>query len=411
MCKSSIFFVVMLVGVLIMFCSKNSIYAEEDSPRELNAVESKLVKADNKFGFNIFKEIVNEDKDSNVFISPLSISMALAMTYNGADGNTKQAMASTLELSDLSITGMNESYQSMIELLMNLDPQVIFQIANSIWYRQEYDVEHDFVDLNRTHFNAEIRALDFNKPNSVNIINNWVDKNTNGKIKEIVQPPIDPQTVMYLINAIYFKGTWTYEFDKKDTRDDKFNLVNGSQVPCKMMVQEKRFRYFENDEFQAIDLPYGDKKFSMIIFLPKPKVDVNTLISMLDSEDFDIWLGRFSKRSGTLYLPKFKIEYGLSLNRALSALGMGIAFTDKADFTKITKRGGLFISEVKHKTFIEVNEEGTEAAAVTSVGMMKTSVGPTPFVMRLDRPFILMIRENHSRTILFMGKIMEPTLG
>ncbi|OQX92924.1 MAG: hypothetical protein B6D58_00405 [candidate division Zixibacteria bacterium 4484_95] len=411
MCKSSIFFVVMLVGVLIMFCSKNSIYAEEDSPRELNAVESKLVKADNKFGFNIFKEIVNEDKDSNVFISPLSISMALAMTYNGADGNTKQAMASTLELSDLSITGMNESYQSMIELLMNLDPQVIFQIANSIWYRQEYDVEHDFVDLNRTHFNAEIRALDFNKPNSVNIINNWVDKNTNGKIKEIVQPPIDPQTVMYLINAIYFKGTWTYEFDKKDTRDDKFNLVNGSQVPCKMMVQEKRFRYFENDEFQAIDLPYGDKKFSMIIFLPKPKVDVNTLISMLDSEDFDIWLGRFSKRSGTLYLPKFKIEYGLSLNRALSALGMGIAFTDKADFTKINKRGGLFISEVKHKTFIEVNEEGTEAAAVTSVGMMKTSVGPTPFVMRLDRPFILMIRENHSRTILFMGKIMEPTLG
>ncbi|RKX20506.1 MAG: serpin family protein [Candidatus Zixiibacteriota bacterium] len=411
MCKSSIFFVVMLVGVLIMFCSKNSIYAEEDSPRELNAVESKLVKADNKFGFNIFKEIVNEDKDSNVFISPLSISMALAMTYNGADGNTKQAMASTLELSDLSITGMNESYQSMIELLMNLDPQVIFQIANSIWYRQEYDVEHDFVDLNRTHFNAEIRALDFNKPNSVNIINNWVDKNTNGKIKEIVQPPIDPQTVMYLINAIYFKGTWTYEFDKKDTRDDKFNLVNGSQVPCKMMVQEKRFRYFENDEFQAIDLPYGDKKFSMIIFLPKPKVDVNTLISMLDSEDFDIWLGRFSKRSGTLYLPKFKIEYGLSLNRALSALGMGIAFTDKADFTKINKRGGLFISEVKHKTFIEVNEEGTEAAAVTSVGMMKTSVGPTPFVMRLDRPFILMIRENHSRAILFMGKIMEPTLG
>jgi len=401
----------MLVGVLIMFCSKNSIYAEEDSPRELNAVESKLVKADNKFGFNIFKEIVNEDKDSNVFISPLSISMALAMTYNGADGNTKQAMASTLELSDLSITGMNESYQSMIELLMNLDPQVIFQIANSIWYRQEYDVEHDFVDLNRTHFNAEIRALDFNKPNSVNIINNWVDKNTNGKIKEIVQPPIDPQTVMYLINAIYFKGTWTYEFDKKDTRDDKFNLVNGSQVPCKMMVQEKRFRYFENDEFQAIDLPYGDKKFSMIIFLPKPKVDVNTLISMLDSEDFDIWLGRFSKRSGTLYLPKFKIEYGLSLNRALSALGMGIAFTDKADFTKINKRGGLFISEVKHKTFIEVNEEGTEAAAVTSVGMMKTSVGPTPFVMRLDRPFILMIRENHSRAILFMGKIMEPTLG
>jgi serine protease inhibitor len=406
----SVFFLVMLIGIFMMPHSGVYVYAEEDSLREFSTVENNLVKAGNKFGFNIFEEIANEDKDSNVFISPLSISMALAMTYNGTDGITKQAMASTLELSDLSITDVNESYRSLIELLMNLDPQVIFQIANSIWYRQEYNVEQDFIDLNRTHFNAEVRALNFNDPDVANTINCWVDKSTNGKISEIVQPPIDPQTVMFLINAIYFKGTWTYEFDEENTQDDQFNLADGSQVPCRMMVQEKRFPYFENDDFQAIDLPYGDKKFSMTIFLPRPQVDVNTLIGKLDLEDFDIWLGQFSRRSGTLYLPKFKIEYGLSLNRALSALGMGIAFTDKADFTRINKEGGLFISEVKHKTFIEVDEEGTEAAAVTSVGMMTTSVGPTPFVMRLDRPFILMIRESHSNAILFMGKIMEPVL-
>lgn len=403
-------FLVTLIGIFFISSSRNALYAEENSPRGLREAENSLVESGNKFGFKLFKEIARVETDSNIFISPLSISMALSMTYNGANGSTKQAMASTLELADLSITEMNESYQSLIDLLMNLDPLVIFQIANSIWYRQEYDVEQDFIDLNRTYFKAEVSALNFNEPNAVDVINGWVDKNTKSKIKEIVQPPIDPQTVMFLINAIYFKGTWTYEFDKKETQDDRFNLPDGSKVPCRMMVQEKRFRYFENDDFQAIDLPYGDEKFSMTIFLPKPQFDMGTLIDRLNQENLNSWIGKLSKRSGTLYLPKFKIEYGLSLKKALSALGMGIAFTDKADFTKINRDGGLFISEVKHKTFIEVDEEGTEAAAVTSVGMMITSVGPADFVMRIDRPFILMIRENHSQTILFMGKIMEPTL-
>ncbi|MEA3432829.1 MAG: serpin family protein [candidate division WOR-3 bacterium] len=400
------FTLVLLLCIGLMQCAETPI-----SPisRELTLAEKQLVKSDNKFGFKLFKEIIKEEKDKNVFISPLSVSMALGMTYNGANGSTQEAMQKTLELSGLTIQEVNESYKSLIELLTGLDPKVQFQIANSIWYRQEYSFEEEFINLCKTYFNALVRGLDFNDPNAADTINGWVEENTNGRIKEIVDKPINPLTVMFLINAIYFKGTWTYEFDEELTKDDWFYLPDGSRKPCKMMEQRSEYNYFSNPDFQAIDLPYGDGDFSMTIFLPRPQKNVDSLIAEFNEENWDNWINSFSKDSGDIYIPKFTLEYGIKLNDVLKALGMGIAFDPYwADFTRMYKPGGIWIDKVKHKTFVKVNEEGTEAAAVTSVEMiLGAGFG---FYMRVDRPFVFVIRENKSQTILFMGKIVEPTL-
>jgi len=400
------FSLVLLLCIGLTQCTENPV-----SPisRELTLAEKQLVKSDNKFGFKLFKEIIKEEKDKNVFISPLSVSMALGMTYNGANGSTQEAMQATLELSGLTIQEVNESYKSLIELLTGLDPKVQFQIANSIWYRQEFSFEEEFINLCKTYFNALVRGLDFNDPNAADTINGWVEENTNGKIKEIVDKPIDPLIVMFLINAIYFKGTWTYEFDEKLTKDDWFYLPDGSRKPCKMMEQRSEYNYFSNPDFQAIDLPYGDGDFSMTIFLPHPQKDIDSLIAEFTEENWDNWINSFSKDSGDIYIPKFTLEYGIKLNDVLKALGMEIAFDPyRADFTRMYKPGGIWIDKVKHKTFVKVNEEGTEAAAVTSVEMGFVSV--SGFYMRVDRPFVFVIRENKSQTILFMGKIVEPTL-
>ncbi len=401
-----------LFGFTLAQCSNKAVESSENPPRQLTAAEKGVVESDNKFGLKLFREIVQQNR-GNIFISPLSISMALGMTYNGADGETEKAMRNTLELAGLTEQQINESYRTLIDLLTQLDSAVLFEIANSIWYRQGIPVKEEFIKLNLTYFDAEVAALDFNKPDAAATINGWVDEKTHGKITEIVTPPIDPMTVMFLINAIYFKGTWTYEFDKEATMEDWFYLPDSSRVQCQMMNQGNEFRYFENELFQAVDLLYGKEKFSMIVFLPKRDVAIDSLINLFNQENWDSWLRSFGKDSGDLFLPKFTLEYKITLNNVLTALGMGIAFDgDRADFGGIADLtqlpGNLYISQVLHKTFVEVNEEGTEAAAVTSVEFGITSINPQRFVMRIDRPFVFAIRENHSHTILFLGKIVNP---
>lgn len=396
------FILMVFISISLTQCIKNS---SNNLPRKLTDSEKELTTSDNGFGFKLFSEIVKEEKDKNVFISPLSVSMALGMTYNGANGSTKEAMQKTLGFDGLSTQEINASYKSLIELLTDLDPKVIFQIANSIWYRQGLSFEEDFLNLCKEYFDAEVRGLDFGDPNAKDTINLWVDTHTNGKIKEIVKD-IYADDVMFLINAIYFKGTWTYQFDKDETRDDSFTLPDGSKEPCKMMeLKADSLQYFSNADFQCIDLTYGDGYFSMTIFLPRPGKNIDSLIAEFNEENWDKWMNSFSVQKGVLELPKFKITYGIKLNDVLKALGMGIAFTGYADFSKMSPEG-LCISRVRHKTFIEVNEEGTEAAAATSVGMTYEGGG---FYMRVDHPFVFVIRENNSQTILFMGKIVEPT--
>ncbi|MBL7067908.1 MAG: serpin family protein [Candidatus Marinimicrobia bacterium] len=402
------FIIVTTICIIFISCSDSSTNPNANIVRDLTTAEIKLTESDNKFGLKLFGKIVETEQDENIFISPLSVSMALGMTYNGADSTTLEAMHETLEYGDLTIQEVNESYQSLIELLTELDPKVIFDIANSIWYREGFPVENDFLTTNQDYFDAVVRALDFSSDDAADIINAWVNEKTNGKIEEIVDSPIDPLTIMFLINAIYFKGTWTYEFNEENTTDDIFYLPDGSEKECKMMSHQCDHNYFESEQFQAIDLPYGDAGFSMTILLPKPEVNIDSLIAQLNNETWNSWLGSFSEQEVSFYLPKFKLEYEISLNDVLSALGMSVAFEPNlADFTNINKDGNLYISNVKHKTFVKVNEEGTEAAAVTSVEITLTSIS-SGITMHINRPFVFAIRENHSGTILFIGKIIEP---
>jgi serine protease inhibitor len=400
-----------IMALLCLQCSKESTPFENEDKNilELNDTEKLVVESSNVFGLKLFNEIVAAEGDSNIFISPLSVSMALGMTLNGAAGSTYEAMQSTLAWQNLSEKEINESYCHIIKLLVGFDPKVIFEIANSIWYREGFQVEQDFIDINKTYFNAEVSSLDFSNPSAIDIINKWVNDKTHGKIEEIIDE-IDAMVVMFLINALYFKGTWSYEFDEQLTHDDYFYLPDGSAKLCAMMKQKWEHDYFENDYFQAIDLPYGDGNFRMTVFLPQYGMSVNSLITDFTPENWNLWMTSFDKDSVNIFLPKFKVEYKIKLNDVLSEMGMGIAFAPgSADFSRIRKSGGLWIDKVLHKTFVEVNEEGTEAAAVTVVEIREISAGGGEEIfMRVDRPFIFTIREASSNTILFMGKIVDP---
>jgi serpin B len=382
--------------------------------RGLTIGEQQLVESSNTFGFELLKEVVKQDGDKNIFISPLSVSMALGMTLNGTDGDTYEAMKQTLELAGLAEQEINKSYESLIHLLRGLDPEVIFQIANSIWYKQGFPVKQSFLDTCQQYFDAVVEGLDFSDPSAVDTINAWVDESTNGKIEEIVDPPIDPLTVMFLINAIYFKGTWKYEFDEQDTRSETFYLLDGSEVQCQMMRQEATLAYYKNADFQAVDLPYGNGKYSMTVLLPAQDKNIDDLIAELNDSNWNGWMANLVERDLALYLPKFTLEYDLLMNDVLKAMGMEVAFSrSQANFGRMYNadqvEGNVYIGKVKHKTFVEVNEEGTEAAAVTSVEIMVESVGPSLTTMRVDWPFIFVIRENHSGSILFAGKIIDPS--
>jgi serpin B len=379
-------------------------------PRPLTTAESNLVAADNRFAFKLFREVnTQEDAGANVFISPLSVGMALGMAYNGAAGATRDSMQRTLELSGMSLDEVNESYQSLIALLRDLDPQVAFTLANSIWYREGIAVVPAFIELNRRYFDAEVRALDFADPASAAVINGWVDSTTRGKIEEIVAPPIDPQTMMFLINAIYFKGDWTCQFDRDRTRPAPFTLPDGSQTTVSMMSHgaEIPLRAHEDGTHTVVDLWYGGRAYSITIVVPRDPARIDELARSVTQEQWDAWVGALDSASIQVSLPKFTLEYDVTLNGVLAALGMGIAFSaSDADFTNLyTGPNQAYISNVKHKTFVDVNEEGTEAAAATSVEVGVVSAPPWIVV---DRPFIFAIRENYSGTILFLGKIVSP---
>lgn len=378
-------------------------------PRQLTAAELGVIAASNSFAFGLLREVNRAHADSNVFLSPLSASMALGMTVNGAAGTTLDSMRAALGFGGVPLADINASYQSLITLLRGLDPNVDFRIANSIWYRQGFPFEASFLDLGRRYFDARIEALDFADPGAPDVINGWVNDNTNGRIPTIVdQIPAD--AVMYLINAIYFKGAWTFRFDAADTRDGPFFGPGGATAPARFMSLRDTLRYYENDSLQAVDLAYGGGPFAMTVVLPREGGDVNALIGGLTASGWRDLTGRFAATDLDLYLPKFRLTWEDSLNAPLRALGMAIAFRrDTADFSGMSLEGRhLFISKVKQKTFVDVNEEGTEAAAATVVEIGATSVGPGRPVMRADRPFLFAIRERYSGTLLFVGKIVRP---
>ncbi|MEH2108717.1 serpin family protein [Nostoc sp.] len=372
--------------------------------------DTKIVESSNKFGFKLFSEVLKNDRgEKNIFISPSSVAIALAMTYNGASGSTQQAMAKTLELQGMNLPEINSSYAAALkQLLDNSDAKVQLKIANSLWANQDVSFAPDFLKKTQDFYQAKVSNINFKDAAASSIINNWVKENTNGKINKIVET-IEPNQVLFLINAIYFKGNWSNEFDKNQTAQYPFQITSGKHKQHPMMSQNGDYRYYESEQFQAVSLPYGkDGKVSFYIFLPKQNSNLKDFYQNLNVENWEKWMTQFNKQKGFIRLPRFKTDYEVTLNDALKSLGMEEAFSNKANFSGMGKN--FAISQVKHKTFVEVNEEGTEAAAATSVGIVATSLREEaePFRMIVDRPFFCVIRDNQTGNVLFMGSIIEP---
>jgi len=381
-------------------------YAEttEQSDKDSESIDARIVSANTAFGFKLFSELVEQDISKNIFISPSSVAMALAMTYNGAGGETKKAMAKTLELQGMSLQGVNHANAMLMAALKNPDRDVQLDIANSLWARQDVKFNPYFMNRNEDYYGAEITNLDFNATNAIASINDWVSKNTRGKIDKIYDE-IDREAILYIINAVYFKGIWTVQFDKKQTKDRAFILLDGSRKELPAMVaQSKHFMYYRAKDFHAVGLPYGSERISMYLFIPDRDSSLKEFYKKLNAENWEEWISQFRKQEIAVVLPRFKLEYEVELNNALEALGMGIAFGRKANFENMCS-GDAFIDEVKHKSLVEVNEEGTEAAAVTVVKMKK---GGGPRTIVFNRPFFFAIRDNKTGAVLFMGSVIEP---
>jgi len=390
--------------------------AEKAADSAAGEKEKQTGAAVNRFGFHLFQKVAAaEDDASDLFISPLSVSLALSMTVNGAENATRDEIISTVEFMETDLDYINDGNKALASFLDGLDSQVVFNIANSIWYRSGLPVKESFIDINKAFYDALVREINFNMPSAAQNINDWVGKKTNGKIEKIVEPPLDQSAIMFLINAVYFKGDWGHRFDSSRTRNHPFYPSPKNESTCRMMFNTETYGYLENELFQAAAVPYGKGDFEMIVLLPKPEISASDLIDRLNEQNWAIWTGNLHKTEIILGLPKFKLEYEKSLNDILKSMGMKAAFDgQRADFGSMVwldKFPGrnVFIDEVKHKTFIQVDEEGTEAAAVTSVTMALTSAAPMEKPeMIVERPFLFGIRDRHTGTLLFLGKVNQP---
>jgi serine protease inhibitor len=374
-------------------------------------LDPRLAAANARFGFKLYSVLTGQSAEKNIFISPSSIALCLAMAYNGAEAETRQAMSRALETQAFSLDELNRAYAELRAALESPDAKVKLQIANSLWARQGLQFKADFIQRNKDYFGAQVTALDFGDPGAPATINGWVSEKTNGKITKIVDQ-IDGNAILFLINAIYFKGAWAKEFNKARTHEDNFTLLRGvKRMP--MMSQSGNYQYLETKDFQAVSLPYGGGRVSFYVFLPASSSSLGAFEKSLTDDNWQQWMGQFQATDGDISLPRFRVEYEASLNDALKALGMEVAFDERrANFSGMIQTGGqnVYISRVKHKTFAEVNEEGTEAAAVTSTEMRTTSaMRPRQrFNMVVDRPFFCAIRDNTSGAVLFMGSIYDP---
>jgi serine protease inhibitor len=396
-----------LAAAVVALAVGCAVTLDDAEPRALTEQETVVVESSNAFGFDLFSEVVSQTDGENVFVSPLSVSMALGMTYNGARGETASGMREALRYGDLSNPEINESYKGLIDMLTSMDDEVILEIANSIWYRQGLNVLAGFIEACETFFYAAVQALDFGSSSAAQTINDWVSESTHGLIDEIVDDPINADLMMFLINAVYFKGEWTYRFDEAETHAADFHVDDETTRTVQMMHLHGDVPIYWGDCFAAVDLPYGDEYFAMAILLPVEGHTIDDVIAQLDPASWQQMAQGFDVEEMTVEIPRFELEREYGLRPMLIALGMEQAFDDlAADFSGIEPSGELFIGKVKHKTFVRVDEVGTEAAAVTSVGMEDGSAVPDEFIA--NEPFVFVIHDRHSQSILFIGKMKDP---
>tara|TARA_B100000809_G_scaffold77865_2_gene75711 strand:+ start:231 stop:1433 length:1203 start_codon:yes stop_codon:yes gene_type:complete len=384
--------------ILLASCSETN---QEELNIKKRATHSKVINANNDFAFSFFREIASEEKESNYMVSPISLSLAMGMLFNGAKGATTEAMSAGLGYANFSTKNLSEINKNIID---NLTSDHL-KIANSNWIKQGFDVKKDFIDLNKEYYYAEVKTEDFNNPNTVDKINKWTSDQTNQKIKTIIDE-ISSDAVLFLINAIYFNAEWKLEFEEKNTNQQLFYPESGNSERIDMMhLQTDKLFYQKNDLFSSVILPYKNDKYSMTILLPNEDKSTNDIVEKLNSNTWENWQNNYKTSDVSLSLPKFKFEYKNTLNDELTNLGFGNLF-DNPDLSGISD-ARLEVSKVLQKTFIDVNEKGTEAAAVTVIGIEVTSL-PQIFEINCNKPFLFLITEKITGSICFIGKVGRP---
>ncbi|NGZ74118.1 serpin family protein [Saccharibacillus alkalitolerans] len=385
-----------------------SSYAAEDADR-------KLVRAANRFGLNLYGRLAAEaqtDGGANRMLSPAGLSMALSMLRAGAEGQTAQEMDKVLGLKEIGPQRLAEEQRVLRSLLEQADPSVRMTVANSIWTREDFGLKEDFAQEMERSYGAKTEALDFSSDKAADTMNRWASESTDGKIRRVIEAPIDPTIVMVLMNAMYFKGGWTVPFEPEATQDRPFVTEKGEKVEVPTMRQSGRYDYLDGDGFRAVRLPYGEKgDFGMILALPDEGVTLREF-AQTNLPKFGLWSARFAQTGGSVELPKFKLQDSMMLNDALAALGMPSAFIPgTAELGGLSDDGeNLFVSRVSQDTFVEVNEEGTEAAAVTVIAVEEgaSPESALPFELKLNRPFFFAVTDRTTGLIVFMGEVGNP---
>jgi serpin B len=375
-----------------------------------HAAAHRLAAATRGFGFRLFDHLAARQPAQNTFISPLSVSVALAMAYNGARGRTRQAMAVALGVEDMSLEDVNRGTSALLALLAEGDPHVHLTIADSLWARLGIAFNPRFMATLRAFYGATASTLDFGDPLASRTINAWVRDQTRGKIDRIVPDRIDPATVLFLINAVYFKGAWSVPFDHALTKPHAFTLPGGASKRVPMMTQSGRYSYYADRTVEAVSLPYGGGRMRMYVFLPRASSSLAQLRARLNPAAWEGWLARFAQAQGAISLPRFTASYGVGLKGALTALGMGLAFDrQRADFGDMVTGQRAYIQDAQHKAVVAVEERGTTAAGATSVQVGITAVMAPQFTLVVDRPFLCAIADSATGTVLFVGAITDPT--
>ncbi len=402
--------------VILISCEKN---VTDDQPGDpviifTEEYQKQVIDSANRFAFDLFKPVIADAKGTeNIMISPFSITCALSLTLNGAEGETFEAMRKALRLEDKTLQQINESYLKLMTEMVPVDQRVILEIANSVWVEKRLTVKEPFMTALETWYKAEARDIDVTDPDAVDMVNAWIAEKTHDKITDMLDY-LDPDLAMLLINAIYFNGKWRYQFDEDDTSDEPFYVTPTSPRNVPMMHQTENLKAAKPDNVTIVEIPYGQGNYTMVAVLPDENVTTGEVADALTPALWQDWIEMLagSTREVELSMPRFKYKYKRLLNDDLIGMGMGIAFNPSADFSNISGQG-LWISRVLHEAFIETNEEGTEAAAATIVEMIRTTseIMPSAVVINIDHPFLYFIRETSTGTIVFMGRVGDPTLN
>lgn len=400
-------YLALFVSFFVLFVSCNKQNEINIKSIELPSGSDEIVEANNIFGMNTFSQIITtSENDQNIIFSPLSLNIALLMTLNGAGGSTAVEMKNSLQVSGLSIDQINDCYKILLDELISNDRKVTLSIANSMWFDSQIFVFPEFISSLSDDYNAKIEEADFTNPNTINDINSWVKKNTNKKIDKIIDN-FEPNEIMALLNAIYFKGQWHYDFKESETSLHDFFLDDSSVVQVQTMTLTKSLKISSSELYTALELPYGQGNFVMDIFMPNAGFSIDTIIDSLSN--FNNIINDFTFADVELFLPKFEYNYNIKLNDILIKMGMPTAFSDFADFSKISDNS-LAISRVLQKSYIKVDEEGTEAASVTFVGVKDVSAMPGAQI-KFNKPFVYLIREVSTNTIIFIGRVSNPSIN